>query len=303
MNLDFYRNYISIVECGTLSAAAIKLHVAQSALSMQVKQFEAEYGTKLFIRGARQMEPTEAGKIVYRRAKAILSLDEAAHKEVEACIVGLQGTVRLGMTQAYPDPGMAELLTGFQRENPQLHFEIFESGSSEVIDLLRTGVAELGVIRSTGLLPPDLTEHFSVRQQQCVCWNIDAPWFDRHAEQVSLDELEGVPLALSRGFERSLRDLFQRSGVNPQIHSVSTSRSTAAMWAESGAMAAIVCLENAESFETSVRLCRPLYSDDTILSQSLSAVRSLVSVKGQFMPATAKHFIQYATAHTRHILD
>ena len=75
------------------------------------------------------------------------------------------------------------------------------------------------------------------------------------------------------------------------------------MWAESGAMAAIVCLENAESFETSVRLCRPLYSDDTILSQSLSAVRSLVSVKGQFMPATAKRFIQYAAAHTRHILD
>ena len=40
MNLDFYRNFVKIVECGTLSATARYLHVAQSALSSQVKQFE-----------------------------------------------------------------------------------------------------------------------------------------------------------------------------------------------------------------------------------------------------------------------
>ena len=53
MNIEFYRNYIAIVESGTLSAASRRLHVAQSALSMQVKQFEEEYHAQLFVRNAR----------------------------------------------------------------------------------------------------------------------------------------------------------------------------------------------------------------------------------------------------------
>ncbi|MBQ1524656.1 MAG: LysR family transcriptional regulator, partial [Firmicutes bacterium] len=68
MNIDFYRNYIEIVELGTLSAAARSLHVAQSALSNQLKQFEEEYKTQLLIRSSRQMELTDAGRILYKRA-------------------------------------------------------------------------------------------------------------------------------------------------------------------------------------------------------------------------------------------
>lgn len=294
MNLDFYRNYIAIVENGTLSAAAEKLHVAQSALSVQVKQFESEYGTRLFLRSARHMMPTEAGRIVYQRAKDILALEEASHIDVEACIAGLQGTLRLGVTQAYSDPGMLRLLRSFQEENPRLHYEMFESDFHSVIEMLRSGVVELALIRSTTLLPPDLTKHVSVRQQQCVYWKKGSPWFDEKAETISLQELQGVPLAISRGFENTLRELFQRAEIDVEVMSVSTSRFTAAMWAESGAMAAIVCLERADSLESETMCCRFLQSDDPALEGSLSAVRSLVSIRGRVISAAASRFLRFS---------
>lgn len=50
MNIDFYRNYTKIVDCGSLSAAARCLHIAQSALSTQLKQLEEEYHAVLFNR-------------------------------------------------------------------------------------------------------------------------------------------------------------------------------------------------------------------------------------------------------------
>lgn len=82
MNLEFYRNFLSIVECGTLSATARALHVAQSALSNQVKQLEKEYGVPLFDRGARKMQLTDAGQILYEKARNMILLEDAARKEL-----------------------------------------------------------------------------------------------------------------------------------------------------------------------------------------------------------------------------
>lgn len=122
------------------------MHVAQSALSSQVKQFEEEYKMRLFIRNARQMEPTDAGRILYEKAKSMIVLEDAAHKEIEACAEGAQGTVRIGMTQAYPDADMTNLLLKFQKANPQICFEFYEVNSGEIIKLLQAGIIEIGII-------------------------------------------------------------------------------------------------------------------------------------------------------------
>ena len=113
MNLEFYRNFLSIVECGTLSATACALHVAQSALSNQVKQLEKEYGVPLFDRGARKMQLTDAGQILYEKARNMILLEDAARKELQSYAEGAAGVLRIGMTQAYPDAQMTQLLLSF----------------------------------------------------------------------------------------------------------------------------------------------------------------------------------------------
>lgn len=294
MNLDFYRNYITIVERGTLSAAARSLHVAQSALSTQVKQFEEEYHTQLFIRNARQMEPTDAGRILYERAKSIIMLVDESHKEIDACVEGAQGTVRIGMTQAYPDVDMTRLLLRFQQENPGLRYEFYECSSGEIAELLRTGVIEIGIIRIAGPLPPYLEERLSFQQLLCVYCCYSNPWISPYEKEVPFTALDQVPLAISRGFEPILRDAFQRADIHPVIMSVSTSRSNPVMWAKAGAMAAIICTEEAVSFNDAEAFCRPLISNEPVIAEQLHATRSFVVAKGRVLSPAAQRFLNFS---------
>lgn len=75
MDIEYYKNYVEIVEKGNISAAARNCHLAQPALSNQLKVLEKFYGAKLLIRGSRKVELTEAEKIVYKGAKKLVELE------------------------------------------------------------------------------------------------------------------------------------------------------------------------------------------------------------------------------------
>lgn len=294
MNLDFYRNYLEIIECGTLSEAARNLHIAQSALSSQVKQFEEEYQTRLFIRNARKMEPTDAGRILYEKAKSMVMLEDAARKEIDACAEGSQGTVRIGMTQAYPDVDMTNLLLQFQKENPQIRYEFYEISSYEIMELLRAGVIEIGIVRTSGLLPVDLEESIRIRQKLCVYCCYNNPWITPYGKEVVLSSLENVPIAISRGFSDLLNDIFARTDVHPIVMSVSTSRSNPMMWAKAGAAIAIICTSEVETSDDAESFCRPLTVDDPAIAKELDTTRSFIVAKRRALSASAQKFLDFS---------
>ena len=297
MNLDFYRNFIAIVENGTLSAAAKVLHIAQPALTNQVKQMEEEYGSALFIRNARQMVPTDAGKILYDKAKNIVSLEDAARKEIHAQSEGATGTLRVGMTQAYPDSAMEELLLSFHKENPKIRYSFYEVNSNEIMNLLRSGVVEIGIVRTSGLLPPDLSYALQIDQKLCVYCGYNNPWISPYSKNVSLSSLHEVPLSLSRGFVPMLTEVFQRADVQPVIMSVATSRNNPMMWARACESVAIICAGESEICDTQDSFCRPLVSDDPDISKQLESTRSFITLKGRQLSAAAQKFIQYSQQH------
>lgn len=294
MNLDFYRNYIAIVESGTLSAAAKSLHVAQPALSNQVKQLEEEYGLPLLTRNARQMIPTDAGQILYGKAKNMILLEDAARKEIQACAAGAAGTLHIGMTQASPDASMTELLLSFHRENPSIRYNFYEVNSNEIMSLLRNGVVEIGIVRTSGLLPPDLSYALKFEQQLCAYCCYNNPWISPYGKNVSLSSLHNVPLALSRGFVPLLTDVFQRANVQPVIMSVATSRMNPMMWAREGSAVAIICVGKSEISDNAQTFCRPLVSDDESISKELEATRSFITLKDRQLSPTALKFIQFS---------
>ncbi|MGN0954480.1 LysR family transcriptional regulator, partial [Dialister sp.] len=78
MDLRQLRYFKTVIEEGTITGAARKLHISQPPLSSQMHLLEKELGTSLFERGARQVIPTEAGSRLYRYAVEMLDLEEAA---------------------------------------------------------------------------------------------------------------------------------------------------------------------------------------------------------------------------------
>ena len=165
------------------------------------------------------------------------------------------------------------------------------------MELVRTGVTEVGVIRSAGLLPPYLEEALTVEQQLCAYCRRDNPWLPSTGETVPLRALDRVPLAISRGFEPLLTDVFQRADVRPVVMSVSTSRSNPSMWAKAGAMVAVICADDAAAFDDADMFCRPLAAEDSAVTGELKAARSFVVAKGRSLSAAAQRFLRFSQTH------
>ena len=82
MTLDSYKNFVTIVESGSILAAANRLLIAQPSLSNQLKNIEKNYGAQLLIRGSRSLELTDAGRVFYRKAKEICRLEESLRNDI-----------------------------------------------------------------------------------------------------------------------------------------------------------------------------------------------------------------------------
>ena len=76
MELRTLRYFVTVAEELNITKAAGLLNISQPPLSQQMRSLEEELNTVLFIRGKRQLSLTESGKMLYQRAKDILSLSE-----------------------------------------------------------------------------------------------------------------------------------------------------------------------------------------------------------------------------------
>src|SRR3954454_14862398 len=100
MNFRQLKYFVAVVEAGKMTRAADQLHVAQTALGMQIRQLEEDLGVALLVRHSRGVEPTKAGSLLHLRAISILKEVEEARKEVRACEREDSEVIRLGITPA-----------------------------------------------------------------------------------------------------------------------------------------------------------------------------------------------------------
>ena len=297
MNSDFYRNYIQIVELGTLSAAANHLHIAQSALSSQIRQFEELYGAEMFVRNARHMKLTDAGRILYEKAKSIVSIEDAARAEIADCVGGVKGTVRIGMTIAYPDANIINMLMEFQRNNPEVCYEFYEETSNEIMEMVRTNAVEIGIIRISGQLPPYLEEQMKFKQELCVYCCYNNAWISPFDKEVKISSLHEVPLLIPRGEEKCLRDIFQRENVQPHIKNISTSRVNPIIWADAGMGVAIIYNGSTETVNDAKSFYRPLCSDNNEILEKLKSFRAFVTAKKHALSPVSRKLIEFSKTY------
>src|SRR5437868_12002053 len=107
MDIRQLKAFVAIAESGTFTAGAVRVHVTQAAISMQIRQLENETGAQLFVRAPRRVILTEAGEKLLERAYAILREHDAALEELAALTGAHRGRLRIGsasaMVSADPD--------------------------------------------------------------------------------------------------------------------------------------------------------------------------------------------------------
>ena len=204
MDFKQLRYFTAVVEAGNISGAARRLHISQPPLSAQLHQLEDELGCPLFQRGPRKIKLTQPGRLFYERARTILSLCDAAEREVQDALEGVQGTLRLGAVSSVSSTALVPWLTDFHRTYPRTHLELFEGNTYEILEQLRAGFIEVAIIRTpfaeSGLccLPLQKESLFAVGSAHFFP---DAP-----PARISLSALCAHPLLLYRRWEQVLQD-------------------------------------------------------------------------------------------------
>src|SRR4051812_30414437 len=139
MNLRQLRYFVSVVEAGNMTRAAEQLHVAQTALGMQIRQIEEDLGVALLIRHSRGVEPTKAGKLLHARALDILKLVEETRKEVSAAERDNSEVIRFGITPALMLIAGTELALTVRQNLPHVFLSVVEAMSHVLIESLTRG--------------------------------------------------------------------------------------------------------------------------------------------------------------------
>ena len=152
MELRQLRYFVAIVDHGSLSRAARVLHIVQPALTQQIQQLEEELGTSLLHRSAQGMQATDAGKIFYEHALAILKQVADAKSAVNQSTDKPSGTVALGIPQSASGALALPLLTAVRAAFPDIVFQLTEELTGNLTEQLASGRLNLAILFDDGQL-------------------------------------------------------------------------------------------------------------------------------------------------------
>ena len=214
--------FCAVVDRKSFSQAAERLGVTQPAVSLQVRALEDRLGQQLLDRSGRRVEPTEAGRRLYRRAQRILQLEEQLLDEVAAADGGkLTGTLALGASTGPGAHLVPLLLCEFQRLHPDLGVALSIWDTNAVIERVAEREVELGVV---GAARRHRSLVFEPLARDEIVLAVP-PGHPAAGDEVSLEDLAARPSWSCRRARASARS-WRRSSAAPACGFAASSRSS-----------------------------------------------------------------------------
>jgi LysR family nitrogen assimilation transcriptional regulator len=186
------RYFVKMVELRNMTRAASELHVAQSALSQQLSNLEASLGARLFDRSVQGLKPTQAGRLFYRHAQAILRQVEDSTHAIREEIMSPSGEVKVAMPASSARLIMVPLLQRIIAEYPSIRLKLMEHPSADVPGMLAQG--EVDVAIAVDALPAKAYRVFPLLREDLFA--VFPPSRDHASPTVELKELAEMPLVL-----------------------------------------------------------------------------------------------------------
>jgi LysR family transcriptional regulator, transcription activator of glutamate synthase operon len=149
MELRQLRYLVALAEERNFTRAAAREHIAQPALSQQVRRLEQETGLALVERTTRRVALTEAGELLLVRARRILAELDAARADLQA-LSGVQtGHVLIGTIHTMGPIDLSLALGAFHQRHPGVELTVLEQSSEELAELLRVDELDLAFLSVT----------------------------------------------------------------------------------------------------------------------------------------------------------
>lgn len=276
MDYKSLKYFITVVEEGTISAAAKKLYMSQPPLSNQMYKLEEELGCRLFERTAKRIVLTGAGKLLYDRAKLVINNLDVLKEEVSDYDKKHSGVVRIGMVSSVADTAISKQIADFAKAHPGVTLDIFESNTYQMLERLNARTLHFCVVRT-----PFVPTHF--RQETLLNGRVVAigkkSFFDETesgqdaaeagqnksaktgvSDTIALADLAGKPIILYRRWEAIIGSFFDRHRLPFHIVCRNDDARTSLFYAEQGLGVALMPISAAHS-EVPDIICKEIEGD------------------------------------------
>lgn len=313
MELKQLHYFVTVAQEGTISGAARKLNLTQPPLSAQMKLLEQEIGCPLFERGARRIQLTEAGRMLYNRAVTMLDFADITRQELKDYLEGTSGVLRLGVVSSVGSTYLAKIVSDFHKENPRIAFELMEANTYQLLEQLKANLLELAIVR-TPFSDQGFTTFCILNEPMLAVGN--QCYFDprsrsaaqalpvndpsgtaaelsavtdpaQHYPLLPLSALADKPLIIYRRWEGVLSRCFKTAHIDPFIFCKNDDARTSALWADVGLGIAILPASAAGLIHNPGTLIYQI--DDCRLTSGICVVTN----KDAWLSAIAKAFLSY----------
>jgi LysR family transcriptional regulator, nitrogen assimilation regulatory protein len=215
VNIRQLRYFVGVVEAGSFTKAAAQLNVAQSALSLHVRQIEDSLGVQLLVRERTGVSLTKSGTKLLRHARIILQQVQLAEEELTNRGRSPSGEVTIGIPSGAARVMVGELLATAHEELPRVSIKVVEGMTGQLEEWMSAGRFNLAVLYRTVENP----DHAIVlaREEFCLVAPPDKPPLE---STVRLSELQAFPLAVpmrNNNVRRSVADVVARHGCTLNV--------------------------------------------------------------------------------------
>jgi DNA-binding transcriptional LysR family regulator len=190
LDLNLVEIFCCVVEEGSFSKAAEKLRRSQPTISGHIRNLESFVGTALLDRFPRQVIPTQAGKLLYKYGRSIVSEKKSAERELKQLLNRETGELTLCGSTIPAEYLLPPIVASFHQKFPHIKVEIRISDSKGACADVIQGRAELGFVGAIFEADEIEFRHFGSDELALVVPNT-VEW--RHVKSIKRDELARKP--------------------------------------------------------------------------------------------------------------
>lgn len=222
MNLKQLSYFCEVVQAGSAVHAAERLHVAPTAISMQLAQLESHLGGELFDRSRRPMELTALGKFFYPRAQELLQQAARLDEETRGIAQGGHGWLGIGFTRSATFSILPRAIRKFRAAFPSVQLDLVEALTEYQSVQLKQGRIDVGISRFIGEAEAPEGLRYAVRLDDPLVAALPAGHPLAGRLSIGAVELANVPFILypkdpKSPFGQQILALLKTAGAQPLV--------------------------------------------------------------------------------------
>jgi DNA-binding transcriptional LysR family regulator len=218
MDLRQLSYFVAVAEDGQFTRAAVRVSVAQPAVSAQIRRLERELGETLFHRDQRAVGLTAAGEALLPHARAALAAAERGRDTIASLHGMLHGRLRVGVSRPV-DRRLAETIGEFHRAHPAIEILLAEQHNEPLLEGLANGDVDVALVGFRGQpLPPQVRMRVIASVPLVLAVPRGHPLARR--KTIALSRLRDEPMVtLTRGtgLRTVLEDACRDAGFSPRV--------------------------------------------------------------------------------------